>query len=93
MTCDQENTCSVGESETISYTIGFSLTGGSEVTKWISGGFDVSVSWSTGNQYTCNGGPSDTVCIWQKVAHTAVGVVLPYVFKAVDIDYKNIVQS
>jgi hypothetical protein len=36
--------CSVGETESMSYTIGWLLASGSEVTKWITGGFAVSIS-------------------------------------------------
>ncbi|KAF2758964.1 hypothetical protein EJ05DRAFT_499390 [Pseudovirgaria hyperparasitica] len=72
ITCDQENGCSTGQTETRSYTIGFSITG--SPAEWISGGFDVSTSWTTGNSYTCNGGPGDTVCVFQKIAHTAYTV-------------------
>ncbi|KAI1812785.1 hypothetical protein GGS20DRAFT_587134 [Poronia punctata] len=74
ITCDQENGCSVGRQESESFTIGFSITSGSDITEWISGGFSVSESWTTGNSYTCNGGAGDTVCIWQSVAHTAYKV-------------------
>ncbi|KAI2604735.1 uncharacterized protein GGS25DRAFT_533620 [Hypoxylon fragiforme] len=70
LTCDPENGCSVGESQSTSYTIGWSISTGTAVTQWITGGFDVSMSWSTGNQYTCMGGPGDSICIWQKIAHT-----------------------
>jgi hypothetical protein len=68
--CGAAPSCSVGETKTTSFTIGFS-GGGS---KWVSGGFDVSKSWSTGNTYSCNGAKGDTVCIWYNTAHTAYTV-------------------
>ncbi|PLN78462.1 hypothetical protein BDW42DRAFT_143501 [Aspergillus taichungensis] len=70
--CTNVKSCTVGRTESESYSIGFSssLTGGG----WITGGFDVSKSWSTGNTYSCSGEEGDEVCIWYKTAHTAYEV-------------------
>jgi hypothetical protein len=38
------------------------------------GGFDVSVSWTTGNNYGCDAGKGNTVCVWYNTAHTAYTV-------------------
>jgi hypothetical protein len=62
--------CSVGESQSKSYTIGFSVTGASKG-GFFSGGFSVSETWTTGKSYTCNGVPNDDVCLWYNTAHTA----------------------
>ncbi|KAI0393448.1 hypothetical protein F5Y17DRAFT_309507 [Xylariaceae sp. FL0594] len=74
ITCDQSNGCSVGQQESESFSIGFSLSSGKQITEWLSGGFSVTKTWITGNSYTCNGGAGQTVCIWQSVAHTAYKV-------------------
>ncbi|KAF1938209.1 hypothetical protein EJ02DRAFT_474332 [Clathrospora elynae] len=74
--CGAAPSCTVGETKSTSYTIGFS-GGGSQ---WISGGFDVSKSWSTGNSYSCTGAKGDRVCIWYNTAHTACNA--PYVLKS-----------
>lgn len=70
--CGAAAGCSVGYERSISYSIGFSVS--ATVSSWINGGFDVSKSWTTGNQYTCNGNTRDTVCIWYNTAHTAYTV-------------------
>ncbi len=31
-------------------------------------------STSTGQTYTCNGNPGNTICIWKNIAHTAYTV-------------------
>ncbi|OQO06074.1 hypothetical protein B0A48_08662 [Cryoendolithus antarcticus] len=72
ITCDQENGCTVGQQNSKSFTVGFTF--GRDILGWIDGGFGVEESWTTGNSYECNGGPGDTVCIWQKIAHTAYTV-------------------
>lgn len=69
LACDASPSCSVGQQESISYTIGFSAT--ANPLEWISGGFAVSETTTTGNSYTCGGGVGDTVCMWSNVAHTA----------------------
>ena len=72
ITCDQDAGCSAGESITESFSVSWSFGIGKKVTEWISGGFSVQESWSTGNNYVCQGAASDTVCIWYNTAHTAV---------------------
>lgn len=62
--------------ESLSYTIGWSVSTGDLVSEWISGGFEVSVSWETGTQHDCHGSPGDAICVWQRVAHTAVSALL-----------------
>ncbi|KAF5011964.1 hypothetical protein FDECE_1970 [Fusarium decemcellulare] len=75
ISCSNAVSCSVGQTETTSFSIGFSVSlGDGPKGGWISGGFDVSKSWSTGNTYTCTGGPGETVCIWYNTAHTAYTV-------------------
>ncbi|KAH7071228.1 hypothetical protein BKA63DRAFT_493066 [Paraphoma chrysanthemicola] len=70
--CGAAPSCSAGYENSKSYTIGFSS--GISADGWISAGFEVQKSWSTGNQYTCYGGPHDDVCIWYNTAHTAYTV-------------------
>ncbi|KAJ5601795.1 hypothetical protein N7510_011329 [Penicillium lagena] len=72
MGCGAAPSCTVGETESVSYTIGFSAT--ATVDEWLTGGFDVSVSWTTGNTYSCTGASGDTVCVWYNTAHTAYTV-------------------
>ncbi|EEA19900.1 conserved hypothetical protein [Talaromyces marneffei ATCC 18224] len=61
--------CSVGQTQSVSYTIGW--TASAAASQWLTGGFSVSASWTTGNSYNCNGNPGDTVCVWYNTAHTA----------------------
>ncbi|KAF5249676.1 hypothetical protein FANTH_4984 [Fusarium anthophilum] len=70
--CASAASCSVGQSDSTSFTIGW--TANSAGPSWISGGFSVSESWTTGNSYTCNAGKGETVCIWYNIAHTAYTV-------------------
>ncbi|OBT64832.1 hypothetical protein VE03_06403 [Pseudogymnoascus sp. 23342-1-I1] len=70
--CGSSPSCAVGHEESKSYTIGFSVS--ASIDSWIGGGFDVSKSWTTGNEYTCYGAEGDTVCVWYKTAHTAYTV-------------------
>lgn len=67
--CGTAQSCSVGNSQSISYTIGWTAT--LTPVSWISGGFSVSESWSTGNTYTCTGSAGEDVCVWYNTAHTA----------------------
>jgi len=53
----------------VSYTIGW--TANLTPVSWISGGFSVSESWSTGNTYSCTGSTGEDVCVWYNTAHTA----------------------
>ncbi|KAG7007337.1 hypothetical protein G7Y79_00010g028380 [Physcia stellaris] len=67
--------CSVGESDSQSFTVGWSITTGpDDLEGWISGGFDVSETWTTGNTYNCGVAPGQVGCIWYKTAHTAYTV-------------------
>ena len=72
MNCASASSCSVGSEKTKSYTVGWtaSISGGT----WITGGFEVMKTWSTGNTYTCNGNKGQKICTWYKVAHTAFKV-------------------
>lgn len=67
--------CSVGQESSQSVTIGFSFgTNSNFKPTFFQGGFSVSESWETGNDYTCDGEAGETICIWQRVAHTAVSL-------------------
>ncbi|RBA17472.1 hypothetical protein FPRO05_02196 [Fusarium proliferatum] len=72
--CANAASCSVGQTDSVSYTIGWTASAGGPSGNWISGGFSVSESWTTGNSYTCNGGKGETICIWYNIAHTAYTV-------------------
>ena len=72
ITCGPTAGCSVGSSKSKSHTVTYSVS--SKIGEWISGGFSVSQSWTTGNSYTCNGAAGDTVCIWYSTMHTAYTV-------------------
>ncbi|KAF4426135.1 hypothetical protein F53441_14140 [Fusarium austroafricanum] len=72
--CANAQSCSVGKTDSESFTIGFTVSAGGPAATWMSGGFSVSESWTTGNSYTCNGGPGETICIWYNIAHTAYTV-------------------
>ena len=64
--------CSVGETDASSFSVGFTLgTNSNFKPTFFQGGLSVSESWETGNDYTCDA-DSTQVCIWQNVAHTAV---------------------
>ncbi|KAF5563112.1 hypothetical protein FPHYL_5343 [Fusarium phyllophilum] len=70
--CGSAKSCSVGNSQSISYTIGWTAT--LTPVSWISGGFSVSESWNTGNTYTCTGSADEDVCVWYNTALTAYTV-------------------
>ncbi|CAL5868549.1 uncharacterized protein PFLUO_LOCUS2776 [Penicillium psychrofluorescens] len=70
--CGEATSCTVGQSESISYTIGWSAT--ATAFQWLTGGFAVSVTWTTGDTYSCTGSSNDTVCVWYNTAHTAYTV-------------------
>ncbi|KAJ5612751.1 hypothetical protein N7510_005945 [Penicillium lagena] len=70
--CGEASSCTVGQSESISYTIGW--TASATAFEWLTGGFSVSVSWTTGDTYSCTGSSNDTVCVWYNTAHTAYTV-------------------
>lgn len=71
MLCDSLG-CSVGSQNSESITVGW--TASASAAGWISGGFGVTVTWTTGNSYTCNGNPGDTICVWYNTANTAYTV-------------------
>ena len=76
--CSADDSCSAGEQQSKSFTINFSFGSNSNFKpSFFQAGFGVSESWTTGNSYTCNGDPGQTVCVFQRVAHTAVGESLP----------------
>ncbi|PKX91822.1 uncharacterized protein P174DRAFT_453081 [Aspergillus novofumigatus IBT 16806] len=58
-----------GSQQSKSYTI--SWTASASAARWISGGFSVIESWTTGNTYSCNGGLHETICVRSNTAHTA----------------------
>lgn len=53
-----------------SYSFGWSAS--ASAAGWITGGFSVQESVSSGNAYTCNAGPGESVCLWKHIGHTAV---------------------
>ena len=55
-----------------SKTIGWTASVG--FAQWITGGFTVMESYTTGNSYTCDGDINGEVCVWWNVAHTAYTV-------------------
>ncbi|KAF2022625.1 hypothetical protein EK21DRAFT_82865, partial [Setomelanomma holmii] len=59
ISCGTAPSCAAGYEVSRSYTIGFSA--GISADSWISAGFDLQESWTTGNEYTCYGGPGDSV--------------------------------
>ncbi|GKZ25421.1 hypothetical protein AbraCBS73388_001049 [Aspergillus brasiliensis] len=52
--------------------IGWTAT--ADAAQWISGGFAVQESWTTGLEYQCTASSHQTVCIWYNTAHTAYTV-------------------
>jgi hypothetical protein len=68
--CSPGATCSV--SELTSYTIGWTADVGAS--QWISAGFSVTESWTSGDTYSCTGNPGDTVCVWLDMDHTVYSV-------------------
>ncbi|ODA79745.1 hypothetical protein RJ55_05339 [Drechmeria coniospora] len=72
ISCFGAKSCSVSENQSKSYTLTWSAS--SDVVKWISAGFSVSETWTTGSAHTCGGGRGDTVCIWYQTAFTAYTV-------------------
>ncbi|KAI5357779.1 hypothetical protein Slin14017_G117920 [Septoria linicola] len=60
---------SISHSHSISWTASANAAYG-----WISGGFSVSESYSTGRTYTCNGNAGGDVCIWYSYGVTAYTV-------------------
>ncbi|PNP84215.1 hypothetical protein FNYG_02903 [Fusarium nygamai] len=70
--CGTAQSSSVGNSQSVSYNIGWAAT--LTPVSWISGGFPVSESWNTGNTYTCTGSAGEDVCVWYNTAHTAYTV-------------------
>jgi len=59
--CGAAPSCTAGHSVSKSYNIGFSTS--ATLDAWLSGGFAVGKSWTTGNSYSCTGGRGDTVCV------------------------------
>ncbi|RMY26147.1 hypothetical protein D0866_10923 [Hortaea werneckii] len=64
--------CSVGRTLTHSYSFGWSAS--ASTAGWITGGFSVQESVSSGNAYKCNAGPGESVCLWKHTGHTAYTV-------------------
>lgn len=77
---EQENqmcgsqSCTVGEIETFSISVDFSVSSGSKANEFADAGFGVSASWSYSESHECNGNPKDTICVWYNTAHTAYTV-------------------
>ncbi|KFZ06545.1 hypothetical protein V501_07314 [Pseudogymnoascus sp. VKM F-4519 (FW-2642)] len=70
--CGGADSCNVGESNAISYSVNYSF--GGNFFGWASGGFSVTKTVMTGNQHGCVGHKGQTVCIWKNTAHTAYSV-------------------
>jgi hypothetical protein len=62
-----DGTCSMSKINT--HTVGYSVNGG--ISQWISGGFSVEESFTTGESELCSGEAGETLCIWVSIAHTA----------------------
>ncbi|KAG5747388.1 hypothetical protein H9Q70_009931 [Fusarium xylarioides] len=67
--CGPSPGCSVGRTDSESFTISGTINPGRDKW-WGSFGFSVTKAWTTGNSYTCNGNQNETVCIWYKTAQT-----------------------
>lgn len=87
ITCAEgdKSTCSTSHMKSKTFTIGFN--GNVDPGVWISGGFTVSESITTGESSGCNGGPDDTVCVWWRTAFTYVGNVLSWLTTHAKYDY------
>ncbi|KAL4894784.1 hypothetical protein BDV59DRAFT_164140 [Aspergillus ambiguus] len=72
LSCESAATCTVGAMQSKSYTIRWTASANSA--QWISGGFAVQQSWTTGLNYECTASSHQTVCIWYNTAHTAYTV-------------------
>ncbi|KAG9255765.1 uncharacterized protein F5Z01DRAFT_699546 [Emericellopsis atlantica] len=70
--CGSSDTCTVGHEQSKTFTVGWT----SEISAdgWISGGFEVQQSWTSGNEYTCYAHTGETGCVWYNLAHTAYTV-------------------
>lgn len=60
--------CTVGRQDSKSYSIGWQA---SAVVPWLSGGFAVQQSWTTGTSYECSGTKWEIICMKYKTAMTA----------------------
>ncbi|KAF2742077.1 hypothetical protein M011DRAFT_462764 [Sporormia fimetaria CBS 119925] len=69
--------CSSSKQDQTSYSIGFSASG--PINRWITAGFNVEMSYATGEGYECNGEEGQTVCVWVMKHH--------YEYTVQDIDY------
>ncbi|PWY78986.1 hypothetical protein BO83DRAFT_461263 [Aspergillus eucalypticola CBS 122712] len=70
--CVGADHCNVGASQSNSYAIGWTAT--ADASQWISGGFAVQASWTTGLDYQCTASSHQTVCIWYNTSHAAYTV-------------------
>ncbi|KZV79389.1 hypothetical protein EXIGLDRAFT_757007 [Exidia glandulosa HHB12029] len=70
--CNDVPSCTVGNSESESFSVGATLGGAFE---WIDGGFDVSVSFETGEARECQGVTGQTVCVFSKIPHKRYNVL------------------
>ncbi|KAF2867077.1 hypothetical protein BDV95DRAFT_610960 [Massariosphaeria phaeospora] len=57
-----EGTCHVSHQSQTSFTVGFSASG--QVNRWISAGFNVESTFSTGTSEECDGERNEVVCVW-----------------------------
>ncbi|RDW63648.1 hypothetical protein BP6252_11193 [Coleophoma cylindrospora] len=72
LACGAAAACTAGQELSESITVDWSAS--ATAWEWINAGFDVSVSWETGNDYSCQASAGQTVCTWYNTAHTAYTV-------------------
>lgn len=68
--CDSAETCTKVHAEGESVNVGFEA--GVSPFSWINGGFSVSKSFSTEQASECQAVRGQAVCVWQRIAYTAV---------------------
>ncbi|KAF2869298.1 hypothetical protein BDV95DRAFT_608860 [Massariosphaeria phaeospora] len=67
LSCASNHECAVGYGSYESVTIQAEVSGGKG---WIDGGFSVSKTWETGNNYECGGVSGETICVMQEIPFT-----------------------
>ncbi|POS70743.1 hypothetical protein DHEL01_v210865 [Diaporthe helianthi] len=72
MRCNPGRTCGISATTGTSYAVGWSAN--ANAFGWISGGFAVTKTEMTGNNYVCNGNPGDRLCLWKNQGQTAYTV-------------------
>lgn len=73
MKCAKNNGCEVSSEESTTYEIGWSAdVSGAD---WISAGFSVAKSVTTGQSNTCTAQKGETVCVYQAIEFTEVSTI------------------